>query len=318
MSTDGVKIIDGDTAFDIYALFMDAYNQGADVAVLREMYENDKIQYSFDDSEYEICVTVYALAFWEIGELTSEILREVEDVITKGAGVADWTEQVNEKAGKARQKELDKFRAKIGTPNPKIRKRKKYSKVKKLIFETGDVLIFQLPDHTYDMTIVADIMQYRDECDYMFCRTTFNSIEKPTMQNLTDCRINGSFVPTGREGTNPELLEKMANLTEDEISFGTLNRLMEEMTTSMPKLKMPWTIEVEHKNLISMNYAEHFEKIGNVPLRSNGGSSTIASSYQSFHENFYVQDTEFRSDNFGMPGAGEFTIEELCAQPYQP
>ena len=81
MATDGVKILDGDTAFDIYALFIDAYNQGAGGEALREMYEKDKIQYSFDDSEYEICVTVYALAFWEIGELTPDIIREVDVVI---------------------------------------------------------------------------------------------------------------------------------------------------------------------------------------------------------------------------------------------
>ena len=321
MATDGVKIIDGDTAFDLYATFTDAYNQGADGAALRKMYEQDKVQCSFDESEYEICVTVYALAFWEIGELTPEILREVENVIAKGAGVADWTEQVGEKAGKERQKELDKLLTKISKPNPKIRKRKKYSKVTNLIFETGDVLVFQLPDQTYGLTIVADIIQYRGECDYMFCRTTFNSVEKPTLQHLADCRICGSLVPTGSGGginQELELSKKMANLTADEIGAGALNQLMDGFLASLPKLKMPWVITVEHQKLKNEDYRGHFEKIGNVQLRNNCSGSRSAISYQSFCEDFYVRDTELRNDLPGMPATGEFTIEELGEQPYQP
>jgi hypothetical protein len=39
---------------------------------------------SFDDFEYEIYTTAYALAFWEIGFITDDIIEEVKKVIEKG------------------------------------------------------------------------------------------------------------------------------------------------------------------------------------------------------------------------------------------
>jgi hypothetical protein len=35
MATDGVKIIDGDTAYDIYGIFMGKYNNGVSVEDLK-------------------------------------------------------------------------------------------------------------------------------------------------------------------------------------------------------------------------------------------------------------------------------------------
>ena len=317
MATDGVKIIDGDTAFDIYSTFMDAYDEGAKGDALREMYEQDKEQYSFDGFEYEIFVTAYALALWEVGEITPEILHEVEVVIAKGAGVADWTEEIGEKAGKARQKELDKLWVKINKPKEKIRKRKKYTKVKELIFEPGDVLVFRLPDQSYGLTVVADVMQYRGECDYMLCRTTFNSVDKPTMDNVADLRICGSLVPSGSGGINPEMLEKMQNLTIDEMKNGGMDRLMKQLTDSMPKLKMPWVKVISHKDLKADDYVRHFEKIGKVELRSNPSSSSGASSYESFCDRFYIADFERNRIMPGTPETAKLTIDELSEQAYQ-
>ena len=318
MATDGVKIIDGDTAYDVYALFMDAYNEGSDIVRLREMYEQDKVQYSFDDCEYEICITVYALAFWEIGELTPEILKEVETVIAKGAGVADWAEQVDEKAGIARQKELDKFLKKISVPNTKIRTRKKYAKVKHLIFNIGDVLAFRMPDGKYGLTIIVDIIQYHGECEYMFCRTTFNSNEKPTIESIADLHIYCSLVPTGGHGMDSEMLVKMSSFSSEEIANGALNRLMDEYIANMSKLKMPWVNTVFHKKLKEKGYFDNFEKLGNVELRSNCGSGQFAQDYNSFCKGFYAKKRELESDNQMRPESGEFTVKELQQQPYMP
>lgn len=319
MATDGVKIIDGDLAYDVYGMFMVDYDQGADVAELVEKYQRDKGQYSFDDECYEIYITVCALAFWEIGELTPDILADTEAVIAKGAGVAGWTEEVGEKAGKARQKELDKLLAKISVPNTKIRKRKKYAKVKNLVFEIGDVLAFQLPDNTWGMTIVTDIMQYCGECDYSLCRTSFNAAEKPAMEKLPDLRIYGSFVPTGRGGGDMDVLgmaEKMATLSIEEMKDGAIDKLLHDLMRNNPKLKMPWVRRITHKDLNKDEFKSHFEKIGNVPLRSNCCGSVNAYTYDDFCDDFYAKDWEFSTDNF-KPEVGEFTVEELQRQPYQ-
>ena len=66
------------------------------------------------------------MAFWEIGELTDEILNEVKRVIELKAGVNLWTKDVDEKEGKKRQKVLDRFLEKISAPNKKVRNKKKY------------------------------------------------------------------------------------------------------------------------------------------------------------------------------------------------
>jgi tetratricopeptide (TPR) repeat protein len=124
MATDGVKIIDGDLAYDTYGIFRQKYNEGASVTELKTMYEVNREEFRLLGGEYyEIYITVYALAFWEIGELTDEMLAEVKAVIELKAGVNDWTEQCGEKAGKARQIELDKLLVKISTPRKRIKKR---------------------------------------------------------------------------------------------------------------------------------------------------------------------------------------------------
>lgn len=125
MATDGVKIIDGDTAHNTYSTFFEMYNNGATIQSLIDKYEEDKNNYAHEilAEEYEICVTAYALAFWEICALTPDMLKEVEAVIAKQATVKDWSEQIGNHAGKARQRELNKFLKKISTPRaqPKAR-----------------------------------------------------------------------------------------------------------------------------------------------------------------------------------------------------
>jgi hypothetical protein len=128
MATDGVKIIDGDLAFDIYSTFYEMYNKGESIDALREKYEADKLINLGENVDYEICITAYALAFWEIGELTSDLLNEAKQIIAQKATVVDWTNEIGDYAGKARQRELDKFLKKISEPPKRPKKRKKAPK----------------------------------------------------------------------------------------------------------------------------------------------------------------------------------------------
>ena len=138
MATDGVKIIGSDIAHDVYNSFMEMYTPKVKLYSLMEKYEQDKNNYAFDDVTYELCVTAYAFAFWEIGFLPENILKDVEKVIAKKASVIDWAEEVGEETGLARQTELDEFWKKINSPNPKPRQPEKknaknpiYDKIKK-------------------------------------------------------------------------------------------------------------------------------------------------------------------------------------------
>lgn len=116
MATTGVKIIDGDTAFDTYEGILDLYDDGEPLETIHARYPFSAYD-ELDDFECEVYVTACALAFWEIGAMTESMLDEVKKVIAKGACVRDWTAEVGPKAGKARQKELEKLLQKISAEN---------------------------------------------------------------------------------------------------------------------------------------------------------------------------------------------------------
>ena len=172
MATDGVKIIDGDLAYDVYNKFIDMFDNGATLETLNEEYTEDKKDFASDEEDYEICITVYALAFWEIGKLTVEILKDVDEVIAQKATVKGWALEVGDKQSKKRQKELDKFREKISIPKVKPRKSKNYKKITDFLLKQGDILVFQSADETYSLTVVIDISEEKGKCYYTFCRTT--------------------------------------------------------------------------------------------------------------------------------------------------
>ena len=89
---------------------MDLYDSDEDIETIKKEVPFVKDDYGPDtDFYHEIFVTAYALAFWEIGELTDEILKEVKRVIELKAGVKVWTEECDETKGKKRQKELIKL-----------------------------------------------------------------------------------------------------------------------------------------------------------------------------------------------------------------
>lgn len=120
MATDGVKIIDGDLARDTYDQIMDLYDSDAKIETIKREIPFVKDNYGPDtDFYHEIFVAAYALAFWEIGELTDNILNEVKRVIDLKAGVKIWTKECDENEGKKRQKELDKLLKKNIATKPK-------------------------------------------------------------------------------------------------------------------------------------------------------------------------------------------------------
>ena len=245
MATDGVKIIDGDSAHDMYWGIMDLYDAGATMETIKKRFPFP-CEYVDDDFTYEIDTTAHALAMWEIGEITDEILQEVKRVIEKGACVSEWTEEYDEKLGKRRQKVLNKFWNKITSTNQKIRKRKKYKTVANFLFEINDVLTFRLDDENYYAIILLDIYQNRGKCSYCFGKIVYKSKEIPTINNLINCNIIGHKILSG--------------IHKDGFVLGM------DMTC------------IDHKDLV--NITNKFQKIGKICLedefRKMGGMSGAA------------------------------------------
>jgi len=296
MATDGVKIIDGDLAHDTYWGIMDLYDSNVDITIIKNEIPFVRTEYGMDEDFYhEIFVTSYALAFWEIGELTDNILQEVQRVINVGAGVKIWTQE-DEKAGKARQKELDKLLKKISQPNAKIRARKKYRKITNFHFKGDDLLTFKLKDDFYRAVICSSIDQYRGECSYILILTTYKSKSKPTVEEMFNYDILGITIGAGYDReTIIQMQPGVENLWSlypyyGEFFFGLVQQAVLH----------EWFVGFKNK----------FEKVGTLRIKDSfkkSGSHGVASSFVRFENIFEDYDKEQR-----IFGYKKFPVKLLC------
>lgn len=269
MATDGVKIIDGDTAHDTYWGIMDLYDSGGDFDAIRKEFPLIHPDY-VDDFDNEIYVTSCALALWEMGQLTQDELVYVKTIIDKGACINEWAKN-DEKYGKARQKELDRFWKKISQTNAKVRARKKYRKITNFYFQPDDLLTFQHKDGNYRTIICAEIDQYRGQCNYILVPTTYNSSKKPTVDDLKDKEILGCQIGSGYDQqTTKEMqpgIERIWSLSGGNCNFffGVIK------------------LAVDHKDFI--NFKGRFEKVGTLKI-IEGLKKTGSFGYEDNFEKF--------------------------------
>lgn len=296
MATDGPKIIDGDLAHDTYWSIMDLYDSNADINIIQKEIPFVRHAYGIDDDfHHEVFVTSYALAFWEIGAMNKEILNEVHTVIDKGACVKDWT-IADPKAGKARQKELDKLWKKISQPNLKGRARKKYRLITNLYFQADDVLAFKLRDNYYRAVICARIDQYRGQCNYILVPTTYKSDQKPTPNNLFSSEIAGLKIGSGYDIETTKLhqpgIEELWKLfpNNDYFFFGLVQ------------------LAVDHKDFV--HFKKHFEKIGTLKIKDSfkaSGSFGYEENFERFEDIFGDFDQHLK-----IFGYYKFPVTALC------
>jgi hypothetical protein len=252
MATDGVKIIDGDLAHDTYWGIMDLYDSGVEIEEIRKEMPFE-IDINGDDFSIEVFVTSYALAFWELGAISNEILGAVKSVMTKGACVRSWTESYGEKAGKARQRELEKLWHKINLDNSKIRNRKKYRKVSHFHFNSDDLLVFKTDDGSYRAVICASIEQYRGECSYVLVPTTISSKIKPTPEDLMGYDIAGHPIGARYE------VSKMIQMQPGVENLWCLYPIYEPFFFGLVQLG------ISHKNMVGVK--PHLEKVGTLKIK---------------------------------------------------
>lgn len=297
MATDGIKIIDGDLAHDTYWGIMDLYDSNVDIATIKNEIPFVRSDYGMEEDFYhEIFVTAYALAFWEIGELTDHILREVEAVIKVGAGAKVWTEQANEKAGKARQKELEKLLKKISKSNAKIRARKRYRKISNFYFQVDDLLVFKQKDNFYRTIICTSINQYRGECIYMLTPTTYKSKRKPTIDDLFKCHVLGITIGAGYEK------EAIIDMQPGVETLWPLYSYFGEFFFGLVQEG------VDHKDFVS--FKNKFEKVGTLKIKDSFKKTGSRAAISSFDELVaFFQNYDKDQKTFGYK---KFPVNLLC------
>lgn len=202
MALDGVKIIDSDSAHDVYHLFMDLYDAGESIEIIKNTVE--QLQTDNDDVDDEIFIAAYALALWEVGQLDEATLSQVAFAVQQGAFANYLTHSEDAPSeGRKRQQVLNRFWDKINQPNLRPRKRKLYKTQTKFVFDEGDVLSFQMPDGTYRATILLIVSQHRGRCSYEFAMPTYTASSKATLDDVHNGEIMGSIIePANRVGFN--------------------------------------------------------------------------------------------------------------------
>lgn len=186
MAIDGVKIIDSDSAYDIYNDIVERYKNREDVEKIKKHWLGEEKNFCFNELEAEIYWTALAYALWKIGFLDDEIKNKALNIIQKGAS-EKWNE-IDTKAQKQRQKVLDKLAIQISSENPKPIKIPKPLAPKTPCFEEGDVLAIEMPEG-YGICFVSLVDEGRRKIEYHLACTRALQKDFPTMTDFINSKI---------------------------------------------------------------------------------------------------------------------------------
>ena len=186
MAIDGVKIIDSDTACDIYNYVTESYKDGLSADKIIEEILADEKDYCIDDFYSEIYWTALAYSLWKIGHLPGDIKKKALEIIEKGANEF-WIE-IDGKALKQRQKNLDKLAVQLETENPKPIKVPKSKIIRKPYFKTGDVLAIKFDDE-YGVCFVSSVDEGPRKLEYNLACTRLLQKEKPSIDDFLSSKI---------------------------------------------------------------------------------------------------------------------------------
>ena len=138
----GPKIYDNDIALDVKDEFEDLYNKGQDVKKITEQLIEANAEWLSDPEEAQFFWLALADVQWNKGVLLSEVKKQAIYWIEKGDCIANY--QLNQNVKREnRQKELEKLKDKILSPQPEVKKTKK-RRVYVCPWNIGDVFAYQL------------------------------------------------------------------------------------------------------------------------------------------------------------------------------
>lgn len=151
----GVNILEEDFAADAHGEYIERYNAGASHdSILADMLVSCADQLEDDAVGFWLGL---AKAQWECGALSDRAHDEVARIVKEGIGLSAWGEP-GEKGRRDRERALTAFLAKLASPNPKPKKRRKGT-IRKPIFQAGDCLAIRLEGGDYAAAIVTAVVE---------------------------------------------------------------------------------------------------------------------------------------------------------------
>lgn len=254
MGVFGVKILDSDTALDVYEDILEAFDGGAELAAIEAEYPLAPPEDYDDEVDAEMYTTACGLAYYELGLMTPERLAYIKTVLDKQASVQAFLEEDDATDSKARQRVLDRYWAKISQPNTKVRKRKKYKKILNFHFKEDEVLVFKLNEN-YCAVICIDILQHKGSTSYSFVPTTYKSINKPTIADIQEEAVYGLIVKSG--WTREQCL----------MAQPTVATIWEYLNVDYPSNYGNVVSSFTHKEL--SGFLHQFESLGKIPFKAD-------------------------------------------------
>ena len=188
MAIDGIKIIDSDSGYDVYNAVVERYRNGENIEQIRQEILAEAENFSVNELYAEIYWTALAFSLWKIGHLTDEVKEKTLEIICNGASEI-WTEYIDEKARKNRQKHLDKLAIQIQSDNPKpIKPYKPLKTPRKPYFEVGDMLAVKL-EQGYGACFVFSIDESPRKIEYHLICTRLLQDKMPTFDEVFNSKI---------------------------------------------------------------------------------------------------------------------------------
>lgn len=189
MGSWGTAISSNDTYEEVYAEFMDLYDDKLEVSEITERLIDNYSELLNDYEENHNFWFTIAFAQWQCKALDKEIFKKVKLIISSGSDLKLWEELDAEKKDiTKRKKVLDSFIEKLSTEKDKARKRKRKI-LRNSIFKKGDCLTFRLDNRKFGGALVLSDEEQTEYGMNLIATTTIEKEEKPTIDDFKNAMV---------------------------------------------------------------------------------------------------------------------------------
>ena len=151
MGTWGTGILDDDFARDVYDRYEDASGSGQPAEAIVKALVGEFAEQIADPDEGPVFWLALARAQWDYATVDKSVSARVEEIISKGLGLARW-EEAGAKELSRRKTALAKFATTIATPR---KTRKRIARPADIPFAVGGCLAIDLGDGYFGAAVVT-------------------------------------------------------------------------------------------------------------------------------------------------------------------
>jgi hypothetical protein len=209
MGTWGPAISSNDVFSDVKSSFIRLYNQGVDIAEIKQKILKDYSEYIEIYEDKHNFWFAFGLCCWECKSLDSDTLIKIKEIIDSKNNLDLWQELGATKADlKKRQSYLIKFLDKVSVEKSKARKRVEI-KLWDSIFKKGDCIIYQLPNDYFGASIILKEEYQTENGLNLVLATDINQKTKPSIKEILKSNILyiKRYIPMVPEELKSKLLQ---------------------------------------------------------------------------------------------------------------